>query len=761
MAATAVITALSCTSSLLVHNGVPAFRQDWIWPVSRLQCGAMVQAGILPWHSGGSGYPSAYPEPWWPYVESGALCAIAGVHIGLALFVAGFILIAALATYAFCRKCGVSPWGAYAAMVVYASSPVAFNEVQAGHLLFLASYALLPIVVRLALPARLPMQWLLLGTAIGAGSAQQQFFAFDTVCAALVALTVGPKWVLQTVVPAVGVAALFTAPQWIIALLEPHAFQSVVPLQHWEYAQSASLSDALRTLGYIGGYDAVYLAPVAKWGLWIIPAFAALGFVLNARFRVNAAMALLASACVLIAWGLYGPLNVPLTWGFSHIRPMAFFRELYDFAAMAAFAYAFLIGTFVQRLAERTRTVALIACAVLACIGFYVIGRSFSGVPFYAPEDQTYAFLSQIAAHASGTRFVTIPSLFPQSDRPGTSGGISPYLLSTGSSPSALSPSGQYPSAYLNSALMQQPHSAKSMVALHVLGVGAVLRLPGLTTVSTVEPALQGLFPPPPDPRIKTASLSQPAAKMVDVLQYRRQSETLATLHGDADIDPFEAGHTFNVLQNMGEPDPRSSWVAVNAWTLLPLWMYAVPDGIFTLQSARTMHAPQALYVAGDASGALRARGCARLKKLDQHFDIFRCGADPTFTGEPPLAISSAAIGARLRTAARSGEDAPVRVLTSWPFYYRIETHAKRGSVVVLREHFDDLWNASVPAEHVRMDGYANGWVLGQDYNGVISLYYAAGIPYFGALAISVLLALVSLGIVSNCLMKSRTRSST
>jgi hypothetical protein len=748
IALAAAALAAAFTYPLLSAPGVPAFQQDWLWPISRLQCGAFALTGLVPWHAGGAGSAAAYPEPWWPYLAAGSLCAIAGPHAAIFLFVYGCIFAAGISMYVFCRRCGRSPLGACTAMALYASGPVLFNEIQAGHAFYLCSYALLPAVAALAIPARLRYQWLILGVCLGFASAQQQFFFFASFVVVLVGVATSLRWTAYTVLPAIAVALVFASPQWLLLVLRPALIEGVRPLQHWEFAQSAPLAEAARMIGYIGGYDAARLPRLLRALLWVLPALAVAGAVARIRDRMTWSIAAAGALALLLLWGLYGPLSTTLQWFFTHVPGALVFRELYGFSALLAFAYGFLISALPDaRIRVVPRAGVIACCALAAAAGICIATRSFVNVPLYDLGAAGEAAFAASAADAAGARYLTQPALFPQSASQPRPGGYSPFLIGAGSANSALAPAAVYPVAYAAALLSTNAPTALLAAPLRSLAVASVLHLPDVRVVSNVEPALRALFTPPGGTQ-QTWSVIHYPASMLSVVRYRHVPATLSGIAADADLTVLRGGRAVDLFAAVVSPDPRRSWAGVGDWSSLPPWIYAVPSGIFTARDAAQLTAPSASYVAGDASGTLHAAGCTGVARLDAHFAVFTCGADPVFIGKPPIVVSSARSGATLDLSrGASGSPAPSTTRALAPFLYRISTSASSGSLVVLRQSFDPWWRLTIPARHVKIDGFANGWVLDQNFAGTAYVFYAGALPYYASLTASILVAVAALAL--------------
>jgi len=242
---------------LAFARGVPAFEQDWQWPVHHAQCAPYTQLGSEPWNSGGIGTAQSYPEPWVPYLVAGSLCSLAGPHLGLLLYLTLLLSLASLGIVWLGRQRGFSACAMIGAAAVYLGNPVLLNKIHAGHLHFIFSYAMLAVFLAALSEPNMRRNWLWLGLLLGLASAQQQFFFFALFLGFVLSFRYGPAWFLKTGFPCVVVALCLTAPQWILGSNPASAasFAAYRPTLHWEQSQSVALPEAVRFLGYIGGYD--------------------------------------------------------------------------------------------------------------------------------------------------------------------------------------------------------------------------------------------------------------------------------------------------------------------------------------------------------------------------------------------------------------------------------------------------------------------------------------------------------------------------
>lgn len=728
---------------LALKPGVPAFQQDWVWPAFSAQCSSFMARGLSPWDAAGAGQPASYPQPWLPYLAMGGLCKAFGPHWSLVFFIGVIVALGSALTVALIRAllCEACVPALCIGPLVFWGNPVPFNEFQAGHMLFLVSYALLPGVALAVLARRFRWQWLLCGTALGLAAAQQQFMVLAPLLAFLISLQ--QRSVLRVFAPAVATMGVVVLPQWLPLLVygPSNAVAAVFTVRHWEYSQSLPLSDALRLTGYIGGYDHERLPWAVRNLLWLFPIGAIAGICVGGRRVWPFAVAWCAG--VLVVWGLYGPISWIIWYAFQHFRAALLFRELYDFAALPAASatvlYPCLVRTVVGRTLPRRLASGLIAVTV-SLISLVLIARVAAGIPSFQPTEADIGAANYLAARAIPGRFITVPSILPIRSATSPTAGFSPWSIGVGSQVSALQGLALYPSAY-GAALVArvQTSSVARNRTLRRLGISTVVVTGGLTTAFRAEPALQDLLPRGGRPPRMTSVVPVAGAGIVAVEPFSVVPGTLASRYrGARDLDALRGGRQFDLLTLSGY-DPRTEWAATAYWPTLAPWVYAERSGIFTLRSRAVLVLPRSSYVvAGSASGQIALSGCRLEQRLDEHFELFSCGNPPqTIRGRPPLVVAEASTGAVMRGASETqGAVGAATIVSSSPWMMRVEVTARAASVLVVRTAYDRHWACVLcRGRHVVVDGFANGWVLSKPRHGLVQIRLRGARWYFIAVA--------------------------
>jgi hypothetical protein len=628
------------------------------------------------------------------------------------------------------RSYGLGRAAVAIAITCYLANAVILNELHAGHLHFLFSYALLPFFLAAIRDERTRNRWLLIGSFLGLAGAQQQFFFFALVLGIGLGVRNGGGWLLRTGLPALVVALCFAMPQWILSVTAAGSYYEFRPLVHWEQSQSVPFTQAVRFLGYIGGYDKI-LPAWLQASLWIFPLLALAGTAVVFARRRGRLWPLAAICCVLVVNGFDGPLRPLLWFAADHSTLFVAFRELYNLEAIVALSFALLIATAIDQLirSERLRVTCLAATFVMVIVAGAVAVYSTRGIPWFQISPAGASLIKEIAATPGFERYLPVPSGLPQTLDAQNASGLSPFTLPIGNHPSAVNP--LYETPYSSIAAMENSGASLPESMLRRLAISFVLSAPGIKNAINYEPQLRNIFPPVRAARQRLWQLRQVGSKRLTFLPAQRNVQL--------EFMDYQAMSVLDV--NVNQVDPRRGWVHTALWNNLPSWIYDRPAGIFTTLDRLALRVPaHTTVVAGSRSGHIRARGCVSHGRLDEHYLIFDCHGAALLSGTSPVVVSEAFAGngdhfltlPRV-TAGRLSMLAENR--------WRIDAFADAapGALIVLRERFDPGWQCDgCNAQHVRADGFANAWIIRRALHGNIRIIFRPAYYYFAALWLSI-----------------------
>jgi hypothetical protein len=353
------VLAVACAVSIwpvLASQSVPAFQQDWTWPLSRPLALQWLHAFVGLWDPRSLGQANALPWQTYAVIVQVACIVVFGPSIGLGVWIVALQFGAACTCFAMLGAFGVRSVPArFTAALFYALGPVAFTRIAAGHLAYVLAYALLPLAIaigRRTIEQPSATAAVALGVVIGFAACQVQFLviAWLAVLPLAIAVRRASGWPLR-----LAMAAVIAVCMQLQALL-PLLWSSTATLYlgqrallSFEYNNSAPWGDAPVMLGYFTRYYQSHALPGAYGVLYfLLIASVAIAVFVAPRPGLYALIAI-AIGTVLTA-GLYGPLSSVLAWSFEHTAYFAVFRDLHYFAALTAAGTALALGLSLQRL---------------------------------------------------------------------------------------------------------------------------------------------------------------------------------------------------------------------------------------------------------------------------------------------------------------------------------------------------------------------------------------------------------------------------
>ncbi|HLX25378.1 MAG TPA: hypothetical protein VKR05_00180, partial [Candidatus Cybelea sp.] len=349
------LVALTSVWPILSSGSIPAFQQDWAWPLSRELDLQWLYSFFGLWDPRSLGHANALP--WQTFVvaaQAGIVLAF-GPSLGLALIVALLEFAAAMSCALLLDRFGVTSRAARTiAATLYAFGPVVYTRIAAGHLAYLLAYALLPLAVaygRRAIEERAWIPAVLLGLTIGFAASQIQFLAIAwlAVLPLAVAVTRAPGWVWRLLLAAcVAIALQLQALLPLLAGSTQSLYSAERALLSWEYNNSSPFASALIGLGYFTQYYESHALPWTPIVLYVLLGAAVL-LGIFARRRSGAYATILIALGAIFTAGLYGPLSGTLIWAFERSTYATAFRDLHYFAVLTALGVAIGLGLAMQR----------------------------------------------------------------------------------------------------------------------------------------------------------------------------------------------------------------------------------------------------------------------------------------------------------------------------------------------------------------------------------------------------------------------------
>jgi hypothetical protein len=716
---------------------VPAFQHDWVWPAYRSQLTDFAFAPFSPWQRAADGHGSAYPQ-FYPYYLAAVFCCVAlGPVLGLALFVALIVVVTVYATDALLRAIGGKhhPGARVALLLISVANPVWLNAVVAGHLKLVLAGAFATWAIAQAWTPRLRAARA--GIALAMTAVQPQIFVLTALVA--IGLRLARRWPIGPSARSLAIAATMVVPL-LIPLVSPDAVQPLGQLSaryEWQMNQSQALPDALRLTDYLARYAENRLDGTTL-GLWyFLPLLAVLG--LARAPREAAPLGILAVLILTFTTSFHTPLAPLAAWVFAHYAATTTFREMYNADVLLLIAYLGLGALALRAGATYPRNIAAHAVAAVAVVAsLLTLPHVSTGLPTFTVTATTTNIVTEVAHIPGNDRYLVLPAAYPVHPPGVESAGFSPFLFGIGSHPTALSPTPDAALLHTYADIRERsPRAADDLRRLDVVSVSSIPRWrSGIDTL--IQPDLASALPR--STVLEPITLSVATQRLAVEPNIDRPGTLDDMRPGANALDVFRSGSPVSLDEFFLSPDPRFGWAKTQLYPLFPSWVYATDLGLFTLRARAELPLPPATILAADAGSGPTARGCARVARLDAHHVVLRCGANSTLMGIPPLVISDARTHATLRTAnTTTGSYGTVRLRLSLPSIVVADVTARKGSQLVLREGFDRGWQVwGAYGEHVRVDGYANGWRLNEPVAGRIVLYETLTMPYIVATMASI-----------------------
>ncbi len=376
------VLALACAVSvwpLVASQTVPAFQQDWTWPLSRPLAWQWLHAFVGLWDTRSMGQGNALPWQTYAVVVEVASVILFGAATGLAVWIGALEFFAGACCIAMLAEFGVRSWLArLVAAFFYALSPVVFTRIAAGHLAYLLAYALLPLAIVLArrtIERPRATAAVALGVVIGIAGCQIQFLVISWLAILPLAVAV-PRaagwWQRLSAAACVAAAVQLQALLPLAFGSTPALYAAQPALLSYEYNNSSPFASAPVMLGYFTQYYESHALPGAFVALYGLLAAAVLLALFAQRKAGIYALSLIVLGTLFTA-GLYGPLAPVLGWAFERVSYFAVFRDLHYFAALTAAGVALALGLGLQRSPK------LFSPAALVLVG-WIVAPALTGV---------------------------------------------------------------------------------------------------------------------------------------------------------------------------------------------------------------------------------------------------------------------------------------------------------------------------------------------------------------------------------------------
>lgn len=718
-------------SPILFRPGFPAYQQDWSWSARSAWVLAGAIGHISAWNPFGLGSPNALASanPLNFIIALPAL-VVSGFDAGKIVLASTF-LIATFGVLSLSRLSNAPYALGVIAAVAYATSPVAMNELGAGHSGFLFAYALTPWLVAASADcarAAAPHRVATVGLFAALCTIQPQYVVFAPCCALMGGLIGAPRLSWKPAIVAVvgtAVAMLPTA----IALSASRAYldQLFLPSQAgWESLLSTSWPDVLWQTHYIvpyyeqsiGGHDFAIRALA-------VLSIAAMAIAMRGVVRI-ATLALTLVALFFLL-GTYPPVGFVWQYLYAHEVWAEAFRETTTAGGMLALAYtlAILASYRYTPLAAIIAAVGIIASAPFLAGAVSTIAPNVIPPPFAAP-----------ISRSDISRTAALPVTPPISYH-GSRGGVDIFGLGTPTEPGIAEYPALFPiplldattcgcEAWFRDLLIRfgVAHIAarKGFVSLDLIRQRA--RPIGSDTVKSSNVGSAGLI------AFATSSEPQPLSYKITIspgsVGLSGALGVLPGTRGAAAIAQFVAPHT--LVDN-----PKEGWVALDRWRSLDSALGATAGGIATTTRKRLalrlpnggwsiLHSGADIRVTGSATVVLPASTLPR-------WDALPSNAMQLSGAGGRVVIYRVARGSAIVPRGPFASITPTRVRRSIPWQIKVDApfDPRATYMLVFRDRFSRYWAISGADVlwHGVADGFGNAFVI-RGASASLTITYAA-----------------------------------
>ena len=421
-----ILITLFIFRGFLPSPGILGLRHDWMIPQFPEQLVSLLQTLFDTWTPQDLGRQLVYPSGYLFYFFL-AIPALFGLTTSLIskLLPIAFISFSGYSMHKLCKSLKLDNTPSLIAGIFYMLTPVVFNKLVAGHLPYLLSYCLSPLILQLFIES-ISKKGISLkktfacGLLVALAGVQIQFLVMLPTILFLYAL-MSKRFDLYANQLLIICAVIFLIHSfWLIPLLKspqtPIQVFSSAATDAWIKAQSTQIANSLRLTGYITGYfdQAAQTCTLPAWDLlsYLIPllAFSVLYFT---RKHSAVYFTALAVVSIFIAKGISFPLGEVMSWLFQNFPPTVLFRELYHIQVITALSYSVLLAILTQHL-SKIRFISIFLLVIILIYSFPFLSGNFCGqLQTWQPRTDDRPLLDWLNSISLDSRVLFLPMTQP------------------------------------------------------------------------------------------------------------------------------------------------------------------------------------------------------------------------------------------------------------------------------------------------------------------------------------------------------------
>lgn len=406
-----LVTAVIATASLMANDGVIGGRHDWVLPANNLR--GYLTSATSAWSSANLGESKFFFPTYLLDLIFGLVgyLGVTGATLSKVLVVST-PLVAGLTLYSFARRLGSSPGAAFTGALLYATAPILYDKLVAGHLGYLIAYAIAPLyLAELVLLEQKPSRQTLAKAVLifVVASMQIQFVAMLMGFALIFAL-LGPN--RRQVFRLIGwsiLALIAVHAPWLAANLgtittQARELAADAAVLQWIQNLSSPLSSTLRLASAVLPYFLNQVKDLSWWQLVSGLFFA--GLLVSPRLvksRLASFFALTALAGVFLAKGTSAPFTSFYVELFLKLPATSLFREVNHWLFIPAISYAVLLAYLTHDLTSRAKQFgpvmlgSMVGLTVLIGLPFWQgkLGQDLQTIRYSNPDRELASFLKK------------------------------------------------------------------------------------------------------------------------------------------------------------------------------------------------------------------------------------------------------------------------------------------------------------------------------------------------------------------------------
>jgi len=420
------------------NEGFVGINHDWNIPPLPEQMRQRILQGLYTWDDTKSISLAMYHTRLYYNLFESLLTSLVGFNGTLVskIIIPLLMCMASFSMFLLGRQLGFSLIPSFTMGLFYILNPLFYNKVLAGHIFYLFSYSISPIVLLFLVKYLFfnKIKYLILASIIVAiSSAQIQFpfllfisillflLLFYKIYLGLTILNLFYKLLRDLVI--LTVIYLMINAYWILPALHSSSvsiLSSIVPIDYHDIIAAPNTILAFLIIGYPHIYDPYYL-----WKSGILNSFSIISLIIVVvstsyvfiftKQKYHKMLSIYSALLLLIGVFMVSAINGPFPplWKTLYLKgPLLLFRETYHAAFLITFAYSLLLGLLLESSKKRL-IISIIIITLITIAGFPVLNSYMHVLQNYNYTNSEIYIYKRLVMSDNYYRVLYIPSLSP------------------------------------------------------------------------------------------------------------------------------------------------------------------------------------------------------------------------------------------------------------------------------------------------------------------------------------------------------------